>query len=775
MTTQSRKTKNSNKTEQKSISEYTTPTAAQTRAQQQKKKESEHLQQDTHRDASNVPSTHQKPPKSNDTVDTVQNSDTKEKDITKVQQHNDQENNNDNANSNEAATKEATQLPTEIKQEKQYVEPTQEELDSMVKPSNQTLNPFQQLGERNTQYEEEEQESSQQAEFNADEGQREEQKEDPDSEQKQYKDAAPEEESNTADEEEEAIQNIGTTGDKEKRSSAPSVLEAPPIKFKRINHDSKNRRACARKMGDPEADGSRDKTPDRNQRKTITNVYYSRVTIKLSVEASNDPGEATLSAFNDYLKEMYQVDPTITVHPWKSRGALPVLMQSVPDDFPESFTRLTRYLHKVFLPSKDRDAFLYPQIYIGHDEEFDEIRETMQPWFSSTKQGLYYNMLQVEDAADLGWLCYSTREMDAGALADEIMEAINIPIGLRWKNINSGTRNTSTQNQTKALIVEVSNKHRWQCMTKLLRLYSRSMKSANSYPNGIRLRFVKLKKDCLNKAEKDKMDKLKQRQKAFLEAIQSSPCYEIIQLDYSPSSSNQPTLRQMIMHLTTKADSSVPIFHCVDLDWRQEGYTFQYSPQNADEAETTINTLLPLLKYKFPDADAEGNFTPEAEMRCLSMFWDHEKQMIVDRNCEVETEDFEDDEQLVGFVFDTQVMEELQRPNQRIVMPSDNDSVSTFRPQGAQRSTGRESSNHQSQNDTMSKDVSSVTSTSTHVSEINALESKLASLTSQVLANQQQQDQKYNEIIKAIREAAQAEEKNTNEEASSSVNSGRVT
>lgn len=46
-------------------------------------------------------------------------------------------------------------------------------------------------------------------------------------------------------------------------------------------------------------------------------------------------------------------------------------------------------------------------------------------------------MLQVERSTPIGWLCYSTKEMDAGALADEIEDILNLKVGLRWKAINN--------------------------------------------------------------------------------------------------------------------------------------------------------------------------------------------------------------------------------------------------------------------------------------------------------------------------------------------------
>ena len=99
-------------------------------------------------------------------------------------------------------------------------------------------------------------------------------------------------------------------------------------------------------------------------------------------------------------------------------------------------------------------------------------------------------MLQVEDSTEIGWLLYSTRSIDTGALADEISDHLGVNVGLRWKIINTGTKVIKKDNMVRALlVVECSAKIKWRCQAKLLKLYT--MKSVRKYPNGIRLRYVK--------------------------------------------------------------------------------------------------------------------------------------------------------------------------------------------------------------------------------------------------------------------------------------------
>ena len=61
----------------------------------------------------------------------------------------------------------------------------------------------------------------------------------------------------------------------------------------------------------------------------------------------------------------------------------------------------------------------------------------MTNWLRCGGHNIFRNMLQVERSTPIGWLCYSTKEMDAGALADEIEDILNLKVGLRWKAINN--------------------------------------------------------------------------------------------------------------------------------------------------------------------------------------------------------------------------------------------------------------------------------------------------------------------------------------------------
>jgi hypothetical protein len=117
-------------------------------------------------------------------------------------------------------------------------------------------------------------------------------------------------------------------------------------------------------------------------------------------------------------------------------------------------------------------------------------------------------MLQVEDSVEIGWLLYSTKEMDAGALVDEIGDLIGVKIGLHWNMLDVGAKGKLPESQwIQTLSVEVNARNRWEAQRTMINYFGCKIQPKD-YPNGIRLRFVKNKKDDINSTEKSKIEKL---------------------------------------------------------------------------------------------------------------------------------------------------------------------------------------------------------------------------------------------------------------------------
>ena len=543
-----------------------------------------------------------------------------------------------------------------------------------------------------------------------------------------------------------AAQLAGTTRKKSNVSMNLKTADSASI-YKRVNINSNNRRTCNR-LNDESVS-----TPERNNR--WSHKFKTRATLRLRIPATEQPEAALSSILQEFVQELRKIDNSASILPWKeSETRIKRIVNS--NEVPSTAAKLRKYLKKFYVGKPNQELTIYPGIYLGHNKAFTEIREELMDWLESGNHAMFYMMLQAEDSSEVGWLLYTTREMDAGAMADEIADLVGIKVGLRWKTIDIGVKGKIPDAQkVNALTVEVESKFRWEAQQKLTNYFGRARKDICEYPNGVRIRFVKNRKDALNASERGKLDRLRSRQQLFLSKIQSHETWSILQLDYS-SAAGVPTLRQMIMGLTV-GEENTPLFHSVDLDWKGVGYVFQFSPELKTQAECTIHTLLPLLQHHFPHSGIEANFTQETIQRCASMQYDEETGAVVDPTVEASMKSLEDDA-LPGFTLDMSLLAQAdkeQRPS-RTGFPADVDSVSTLDKRGAKPSslsfitpataaTGSDPTKATPKGD----DSSIVSSTSAITMEtIQTIENRLETLQSQV----EKTDSRFNELIDLLRQ-----------------------
>jgi hypothetical protein len=372
--------------------------------------------------------------------------------------------------------------------------------------------------------------------------------------------------------------------------------------------------------------------------------------------------------------------------------------------------------------------------------------------------GMYYKMLQAESSSEIGWLLYSTRDMDHGALADEMSDILGFNLGLRWKVIDIGVRGRIPDSQKVfALSVEVEQNHRLQYQRKLIAMYGRAVKEVHEYPNGVRLRFVKQKSDCYNTNEKGKIDRLRQRQQLFNKSIQRTQTWDIMLLDHSVDPGVQPTLRQMIMEINSRKFPGTPLFHSVDLDKQGSGFVFQFSAAMKDEAECMATCLIPYLVYQYPDADVPSFFTDLAVSRSTYLHYNPDTGMVEDSEFKDSNENDLDNEELRGFEFDFSAMEatlEDKRPvkDKQHPSPYDIDSVPTIQAQDIHHQasskfiitspTGSIRPMQKRPNVSDTDSVYSSTSTVT-MATLASMESKINTLTTQL----EKTDNKFEQIL----------------------------
>ena len=452
-----------------------------------------------------------------------------------------------------------------------------------------------------------------------------------------------------------------------------------PEVWKMVNSKSTNRRKFNA--------GERDTTPDRENRSSRKFPNLTRITLKLQVEASERPQQEVLKSIKAFTKEILRADKTAGILPWKTENQHKNVIKKA-NDLPDNAYDLRDYLSECWTPKPGNKKIVYPHIYLGHSETLEDIRKRMGDFLSSSNQAIYHKMLQVDESVVAGFLVYSSNDMDAGALADEISEQIGIPVGLRWRTIDIGIKGIIPDAQkVNALHIEIEKKLKLKGLKKLFELYPRKLMATHLYPNGIKMRFVKNRSDALNIPEKRKIDKLRARQEKFSKSIRKIENWDILMLDTPATDGMTPSLRQMIMSIPSRTKPGTSLFHAIDLNWRGNGYNYLVAPALLEEAQCIVPHILCVLKELFP-----GNYynfattcvTMEALELSETLKYDMESGNIYD---ELEDNEIEIDDEfdLLGFdTTQTEAEEDMVGPNQRPTanqnnfMPGDDDSISTF-------------------------------------------------------------------------------------------------
>ena len=284
--------------------------------------------------------------------------------------------------------------------------------------------------------------------------------------------------------------------------------------------------------------------------------------------------------------------------------------------------------------------------------------------------------------------------------------------------------------------VEVEDKggQKYEYMNKLLKKFGRTSGELVSHsPNGVRMRFVKLQRDAISIKEREKLNRLRVRQKKFVSVIVTAECEDIESLDYC-TNMEDITLCEMIMEIRSEKYKDTQLFFSVDADWRGRGHVFSFSPKMEEEATIMIRTLLPYLKHQYPDQEVEEYFTEEAVCRCQSLTVDPTTGRVKQLYEEELDEDEEDE--MLGFDLQIDIAKAtatLSRPekNRFVPGPEDDDSVSTLGGGGIE---SRVNTTHRTKPTLIQRrkagvlndDVSAISSTSTVTMQtIATLEAKL--------------------------------------------------
>ena len=355
---------------------------------------------------------------------------------------------------------------------------------------------------------------------------------------------------------------------------------------------------------------------------TLEKLSDSRVDLKIRAPPSDTPEETTIYMLQQFLIKLKSYDPKLGIAPWQENSTSPPIFSHT--DIPSRPSELENFFPRIrFLRT---GLTWYSGLRILHTVPIPELRKDMLPWLKEEGHGLFIRTLQAENIVDVGWLVYSTWEMETEALSAAISDTIKIEVGLRWKMISLGIREKIPQEQqVRALHIEVSIENRMAAQKALLAVYGR--KNSGTYPNGIRLRLALPIASAYNLNTKAKLERLRSRQQLWSQTYKKGQSWEITQLDYKLNA--DLTLRQALTKIMSTTDARFPLFHSVDRSTgKAAGISFQFLPELESEARLMISNLLPYLNHHYGEISNQC-FTPSAVERLKECKWDPDTGTII--------------------------------------------------------------------------------------------------------------------------------------------------
>jgi len=333
--------------------------------------------------------------------------------------------------------------------------------------------------------------------------------------------------------------------------------------------------------------------------KAIQRKFVRRYDLKVWVKPSTEGNIVLAEQLRKWFKKVKDFDKTAMLVTYRKEDKFWYCLN--PESIPESVSRMKELFQGA--NPRPKGGGIYVQCILAHNKPFKTIMKEISWSFSDDKMGMWERHCQSEQTIEIGWLVYLLRDMDIEDLCNEFEKWFGAAVGFRWRAIKVTAGSTWNPNRAeadtpKALHLVLNKQDVARVKPLIKKTYSHG---SNDFPLGIKMRFIPCYADLIGAHARAKMQQVAARQASFCAHMKGATTWEILSLDNEDSQAGQ-TLREVIMSLKSKKIPNLPVFHCISPGWKNDGsIRFYFIPQLADEAQTTIAGLLPILRYFYGD------------------------------------------------------------------------------------------------------------------------------------------------------------------------------
>jgi hypothetical protein len=338
------------------------------------------------------------------------------------------------------------------------------------------------------------------------------------------------------------------------------------------------------------------------------------------------PIDAALKCCREFLEIIQKVEPSFKLHSWDPDAPEQLICHAM-DDFPKTLADLKAYFKQARPMPKGGKLFM--KILASYHGDFKSIASQVNWYFQDRNEQFQYSLIQKANVAVVGWLLYSTWNMDGEVLQDTLSLELHCKVALIWRRIADGTafdKTRDTREDPRAFHIECWTNDETAVIDGLRALYG---SKAKTYPLGVRLRYVATLNRLVDLDMHQKFQELRNRQDGWRSQAQAKVCSSFFNLD-TVSRKSKKSLRAMIMEIGSKTgNTKTSLFTSIDKQRNRDTYIIQYHPEKANEATMVITGLYTHITARYGTEVVDAYFKPDAIRNSKHMKWDPIAEKVI--------------------------------------------------------------------------------------------------------------------------------------------------